>query len=160
MKREWNITIRMTEIEDDTVQLTLDQWVENAPTLDDFMVREDIETQIIEEALEIVSRPLFREPWMDRVDEIRVWRGNPYSARIENPHRILWETTKPIRDPRLRLYGSFRHALDAEHWYNRPDRDGSGLGPIRSLGATSKPLVKLKDETWEEAKSRRQKSRN
>tara|TARA_Y100001972_G_C7483810_1_gene245683 strand:- start:8 stop:460 length:453 start_codon:yes stop_codon:yes gene_type:complete len=146
----------MTENEQDTRQMTLDEWIENAPSGDDFEAREYIESRIIEEALEIVSRPIFKEPWMDNVTEIKVWRGNPYSARSENPNRVLWETTKRIEDPRVRIYGSFRHALDSEHWYNRPDRDGWGLGPIGSLGAPSKPLVKLKGETWEEAVSRRQ----
>ncbi len=155
MKKEWNIRIRMTENEEDTRQMTLDEWVENAPTGDDFEAREYIESRIIEEALEIVSRPIFREPWMDNVAEVKVWRGNPYSARNENPHRVLWETTKRIEDPRLRLYGSFRHALDSEHWYNRPDRDGSGLGPIGSPQGTPKALVKLKGETWEQARERR-----
>ena len=71
MKKEWNIRIRMTENEEDTRQMTLDEWVENAPTGDDFEAREYIESRIIEEALEIVSRPIFREPWMDNVAEVK-----------------------------------------------------------------------------------------
>lgn len=87
MKRmEWNIRVTMNEIEEETVQLTLDQWVKNAPTLDDFAQREKVEQAILEEALEIVSRPIWREPWMDQVEELRIGREvGSGLAPIETP---------------------------------------------------------------------------
>ena len=99
-KRKWNIEVTMTEIEEDTVQMTLDEWVKNAPTLDDFSQREAVEQAIIEEALEIISRPIWKEPWMDQVEEVKVNRGNPYDPKhwYEGPELFL-SGLGPIETP-------------------------------------------------------------
>tara|TARA_R110002012_G_scaffold293249_1_gene488867 strand:+ start:9833 stop:10303 length:471 start_codon:yes stop_codon:yes gene_type:complete len=148
---EWNIRVTMTEIEEDTVQLTLDEWVKNAPTLDDFAQREIVEQAILEEALEIVSRPIWKEPWMNQVEEVRIERGNPHLAGIEDPKKPLWETTRVIEDPMVALYGSFSHPLDPNHWFKGL---GSGLGPIETPKGSPKTLFKRKNETWSEARVR------